>query len=74
MFPFRRVENHERGCGSSTDPEVKASSGRPVATYHLLKCRLVFLLVYVVIEDKNKPTFRLVQVVHDFLHSFYHPV
>jgi hypothetical protein len=74
MFPFRRAENHVRGCGSSTDPEVKASSGRPAATCRLLKSRSVFLVVYVDIGHRNKPTFCLVRFAHDFLHSFYHPV
>ncbi len=35
MFPFRRVEIHVPGYGSSTDPEVTASSGRLAAS-----CRL----------------------------------
>jgi hypothetical protein len=74
MFPFRRAENPVRGCGSSTDPEVKASSGRPDATRRLLKLRSVFLVVYVDTGHRNKPTFYLVQFAHDFLHSFYHPV
>jgi hypothetical protein len=74
MFPFRRAENHVRGCDSSKDPEVKASSARPAVTCRLLKSRSVFLVVYVDIEHKNKPTFCLVQFVHNFLHSFYHPV
>ena len=47
MIPLRRAEIPGRGCGSSTDPEVKASSGRLVATCRLLKSRSVFLAVYV---------------------------
>jgi len=35
MFPFRRVETHGPGYGSSMDPEVTASSGRLAAS-----CRL----------------------------------
>jgi hypothetical protein len=46
MFPFRCAENHVQGCGSSTDPEAKASSGRPAATCRLLKSRSVFPVVY----------------------------
>ena len=74
MFPFRRAENHVQGCGSSMDPEVKASSGRHAATCRLFKSQSVFLVVYVKIEHRNRPTFCLVQIGHDFLHSFYHPI
>ncbi len=35
MLPFRRVETHVPGYGSSRDPEVTASSGR-----HAASCRL----------------------------------
>ena len=42
MFLFRRAGIHARGYGSSTDLEVKASSGRLAATYRLYKSRLVF--------------------------------
>ena len=74
MLPFRRAENHERGCGSSTDLEVKASFGHPAVTCRLLKSRSVSLVVYADVGDKNKPTFCLVQFAHNFLHNFYHPV
>ena len=59
MFPFQYAENHVQCYGSSTDPEVKASSGRPAATCRLLKLRSMILAVYVDIEDRNKPTFFL---------------
>jgi hypothetical protein len=71
MFPFHRAEIHARGYGSSTDLEVKASSGRLAATCRLLKPRSVFL-VHVDFGDRNKPTFCLVQFAHDVLHGFYH--
>jgi hypothetical protein len=74
MSRFHHDEIHARGYDSSTDPEVKASFGRLAATCRLLKPRSVFLVVYVGIEDRNKPTFCLIQFVHDFLHRFYHPV
>ena len=75
MFPFRCAEIHARGCGSSTDPEVKANSGRPAATCSLLKSRSVFLVVDVDTEHNgNTRTFCTVQFVHDFLHGFYHQV
>ena len=45
MFPFRRADNHVQGCGSSRDPEVKASSGHPAATCRLLNARSVFPVV-----------------------------
>ena len=74
MFPFCRGENHVRGCGSSTDLEVKDSSGRSVATCRLLKSLSVFLVVHVDIGNSNKLTFCLVQSARDFLHGFCHPV
>ena len=74
MFPFRRAEIHERGYGSSTDLEVKASFGRLAATCRLLISRSVFLVVYTGTGDRNKPTFCLVEFVHNVLHRFYHPV
>ena len=45
MFLFRHAEIHEQYYGSSTDPEVKATAGRPAAICHLLfgisaPCRL----------------------------------
>jgi hypothetical protein len=67
---FHHAEIHARGYDSSTDLEVKASSGRLAATYRLLKPRSVFLVVYVDIGDRNKPTFCLVQFAHDFLYRF----
>ena len=74
MFPFRHAENHERGCGSSMDPEMKASSGHRAANCRLLKSRSVFLLAFVDIGRMNKPTFCLVQFDHNILQSFYHPI
>ena len=75
MLRFRRAEIYTRGCGSSMDPEVKASSVRPPATCRLLKSRSGFLVVYVDIgHSRNKHTFCLVQLAHNFLQGFYHPV
>jgi hypothetical protein len=47
MFPFHYAENHVRCYDSSKGQEVKASSGRPAATCHLLKSRSVSPVVYV---------------------------
>ena len=74
MLRFRRAEIHVRGCGSSTDPEVKASYGRPSATCHLLRVALSIPDRLCGYRTENKPTFFLVQFAYNFLHNFYHPV
>jgi hypothetical protein len=52
MIQFRYVEIHVRGCGSSRDLEVKATSGRAAAICRL-KSGSVFPIVYADIGDRS---------------------
>jgi hypothetical protein len=65
MLPFCGAEDHVRGYDSSRGPEVKASSGRPAATYRVLNCVWVYSMSTQQEAKEERNEYPPVPAIHD---------